>query len=48
MTRAERAAELEDYLGSLREEIQGAKGYVQELEAEAKAVEEEIAGLKTA
>jgi hypothetical protein len=46
MTRAERAAKLERYLSDLREEIEGAKGYVQELEAEAKAVEEEIAGLK--
>ncbi len=48
VTRAERAAELEDYLGRLREEIEGAKGYVEELEAEARAVEEEITGLKTA
>ncbi len=48
MSRAERAAELEDYLGALREEIEGAKGYVEDLEAEAKGVEEEIAGLKTA
>lgn len=46
ISRAERIAELECYLGELRAEMEAGQAYLQDVQAEAKAVEERIAGLK--
>jgi len=46
ISRAERIAELEAYLSDLRSEAEAGHAYLQDVEAEAKAVEERIAALK--
>ena len=46
ISRAERAAELEVYLGQLRSEINAGEAYLKDIRAEAQAVEERITALK--
>jgi len=46
ISRAERAAELEAYLGQLRSEIDAGEAYLKDIRAEAQAVEERITALK--
>jgi hypothetical protein len=46
ISRAERLAELEGYLAELRAEIEAGQAYLQDVQAEATAVEERIASLK--
>jgi hypothetical protein len=48
ISRAERIAELEGYLSELRDEIAAGQAYLQDVQAEATAVEERIALLKAA
>jgi hypothetical protein len=48
ISRAERLAELEGYLSELRAEIEAGQAYLQDVQAEATAVEERIAALKAA
>ncbi len=46
ISRAERIAELEAYLGELRAEAEAGEAYLKDIQAEAGAVEERIASLK--